>query len=245
MNTTSRPGPGEREELARLVPAPVERDLPNGRHRLLKEHVMTQIRQEPQSAVPPPRRRSRRRVLTRRRVVAGAVVAAAAVTAVVLGPLGPGSRPGRLGPQPAYAVTSDANGTVTVRIHGRGDPAQLVSALARRGIRADVAFVDRPGTKRLDTNGGKCVVLKRPDAKPIRTWPIVPGKDQQFKIIPSLVKKSGTVFVRIYPKEIRLFVGEQAGQPCTASGKPVPQGAPTRASTSGAPGSPAPSAPGG
>ncbi|MFF3404355.1 hypothetical protein ACFYW6_38765, partial [Streptomyces sp. NPDC002659] len=41
----SRPTPAEREEMARLLPVPAaERDLPGRRHKLLKDHVMREIR---------------------------------------------------------------------------------------------------------------------------------------------------------------------------------------------------------
>ena len=79
MNATPiQPGSHDRDELARLLPEPAERDLPSGRHQLLQEFVMSQIHQDlrPTSQTP---RRSRRPVF-----LAGALAAAAAVTTTVV-----------------------------------------------------------------------------------------------------------------------------------------------------------------
>ncbi|GAB2816343.1 CU044_5270 family protein [Actinoallomurus bryophytorum] len=87
MNATPiQPGSSDRDELARLLPEPAERDLPSGRHQRLQEFVMSQIHQDLRPAERAPRR-SRRPVL-----LAGALVAAAAVAAVavVIGTGGPG-----------------------------------------------------------------------------------------------------------------------------------------------------------
>ena len=68
------------DELARLLPVPEERDLPADRKQILKEHLMTELRQAGGTGTGKRARRPRRPVL-----VAGAVLAAAAaaVTAVV------------------------------------------------------------------------------------------------------------------------------------------------------------------
>ncbi|WP_369171516.1 CU044_5270 family protein [Streptomyces sp. R28] len=63
------------------LPELVERDLPPGRHRLLKEHLMTEIRQEPSEA--PVRRRFLRTAL-----VVGAVAAVTAVAVTLTVPSG-------------------------------------------------------------------------------------------------------------------------------------------------------------
>jgi hypothetical protein len=86
MNATPiQPGSSDRDELARLVPEPAERDLPGGRHQRLQEFVMSQIHQDLRPVEQAPRR-SRRPVL-----LAGALaaVAAAAAVAVVIGTGGP------------------------------------------------------------------------------------------------------------------------------------------------------------
>jgi hypothetical protein len=89
MNATpNQPDSNEREELARLLPEPVERDLPSDRHRHLQELVMSQIHQELRSAEHAPRRSPMRRPA----FLASALtaVAAAAVAAVVIGTGGSG-----------------------------------------------------------------------------------------------------------------------------------------------------------
>lgn len=53
------PTPAEREEMARLLPFPAERDLPGGRHRLLKDRLMREVRRNADAdpAASPARRR--------------------------------------------------------------------------------------------------------------------------------------------------------------------------------------------
>lgn len=73
-------------ELARLLPAPSVRHLPAGRGHTLKEHLMTEIRQETSTAT---RRRSRRRVLVVRAGTGAAGLAAAALALSALAGSGP------------------------------------------------------------------------------------------------------------------------------------------------------------
>jgi len=83
----SRPG-GDIAELARLLPVPAGRDLPAGRERPLREHLMSEFRAAG-PARPAAGRSSRAPARGRRRklgAVAGAVVAAMAVAAITLGP---------------------------------------------------------------------------------------------------------------------------------------------------------------
>ncbi|EPH44793.1 hypothetical protein STRAU_2155 [Streptomyces aurantiacus JA 4570] len=57
-------------------PSPSERDLPPGRHLLLKEHLMTEIRQsQSENRAEPPATARRRRPWLRPALVAGAVAA--------------------------------------------------------------------------------------------------------------------------------------------------------------------------
>ncbi|HEU4423473.1 MAG TPA: CU044_5270 family protein [Pilimelia sp.] len=91
MNATPiRPGSNEREELARLLPQPAERDLPSDRHSQLQELVMNHIQQELQPATGGPRRSPRRLAHLTSALAAGVAVAvaAAAVGAGVLGGAG-------------------------------------------------------------------------------------------------------------------------------------------------------------
>jgi hypothetical protein len=74
----TQPGSSDRDELARLLPEPAERDLPSGRHQRLQEFVMSQIQQDLRPASPAPRR-SKRPVF-----LAGALAAAAAATTAVV-----------------------------------------------------------------------------------------------------------------------------------------------------------------
>ncbi len=72
-------------ELARLLPAPAERDLPAGRQRALKEHLMTELRPvgSPPAGRPAPRRRRKPAIII---AAAGAAAVAAAATALTLLP---------------------------------------------------------------------------------------------------------------------------------------------------------------
>ncbi|MDN3028866.1 CU044_5270 family protein [Streptomyces sp. S.PB5] len=80
-----------------------EKDLPPGRHRLLKEHLMTEIRQEPRV----------RRVWLRPALVAGAVAAVTAVTLTFAVPSGSGesappvAKPTSAAPQTAATLLED------------------------------------------------------------------------------------------------------------------------------------------
>lgn len=51
------PSPAEREELARILPAPADQDLPAGRRPVLKEHLMHEIEQTTVASAPRRRRR--------------------------------------------------------------------------------------------------------------------------------------------------------------------------------------------
>ncbi|GAA3931016.1 hypothetical protein GCM10023085_10500 [Actinomadura viridis] len=127
MNTISpQPDPDEREELARLLPGPVERDLPSGRHRRIQEFVMSQIDQDPrpaeqparpdhsarpdqseQSARPPRRSSKRRPVLLASALTA---VASTAAAVVVIGGGGSGGAAGEPGHGPATSAATSPSG---------------------------------------------------------------------------------------------------------------------------------------
>jgi hypothetical protein len=104
MNATPiQPDSNEREELARLLPEPVERDLPSDRHRQLQEFVMSQIHQELRSAEQAPRRSPMRRPAFL--APALTAVAAAAVAAVVIGTGGSGISGGGQVPPAATSLS--------------------------------------------------------------------------------------------------------------------------------------------
>jgi hypothetical protein len=108
MNRTpSQPEPDAREELARLLPGPSERDLPSGRHQRLKEFVMSQIDQEARATERTPHRSPKRRP-----VLLATALAAATATAVAVGAVAVGSGGGKAGPPaPSGAPTPALDGT--------------------------------------------------------------------------------------------------------------------------------------
>ena len=101
MNATPiRPGSNEREDLARMLPQPAERDLPSYRHRQLQEFVMNHIQQDLRPAAWGPRR------VPKRLAYLTAAVAAAAVAAVAVGTgvLGDAETPVASGPNRSTAA---------------------------------------------------------------------------------------------------------------------------------------------
>lgn len=92
MNPTPiQPNSDERKELARLLPAPVERDLPGDRHQRLREFVMSEINQDLRPADQTPRRPARRRPVL---LASAGIALAAAAAAVVVGTVGAGGAEG-------------------------------------------------------------------------------------------------------------------------------------------------------
>lgn len=85
-------------------------------------------------------RNKARRLLIRRRLLAGGAVAAIAAAAAVAVPFLNGSE------TPAYAVTKNTDGTITLKINEFRDPAQVEKDLAAVGVTADVSYV-KPGTR--------------------------------------------------------------------------------------------------
>jgi hypothetical protein len=89
MNAT-RPGRGDAADLARLLPAPAERDLPAHRGQAVRDHLMSELRtashRTAEKATP------RRRVGPLALIVTAAAAVAVAVTLSLL-PSGPVSRP--------------------------------------------------------------------------------------------------------------------------------------------------------
>ncbi|MFI5618724.1 CU044_5270 family protein [Streptomyces sp. NPDC051567] len=79
----SRPAPAEREEMARLLPVPAERELPADRHRFLKDHLMHEVRQNTAAAA---ERRRRRRAWSVSVPLAAGALAAALAAGLLTGP---------------------------------------------------------------------------------------------------------------------------------------------------------------
>lgn len=99
-----------------------------------KEHVLMELKAEIVA------RNKARRLLVRRRLLAGAAVAGIAAAAAVAVPFLNGSV------TPAYAVTENTDGTITLKINEFRDPAQVEKDLAALGLTADVSYV-KPGTR--------------------------------------------------------------------------------------------------
>ncbi|GLF99541.1 hypothetical protein [Streptomyces yaizuensis] len=86
-----RPEAAEREELARLVPVPADRDLPGNRHRLFKHYLMNEVQRDLRDLHPDPAQESARRTRDRRKrliwrvaVPAAALAAAGGTAAAVM-----------------------------------------------------------------------------------------------------------------------------------------------------------------
>ncbi|UBU12374.1 hypothetical protein [Nonomuraea gerenzanensis] len=111
----------------------------------LKEEIATRKADDRMTTVTPARDGSRRRIVGLSAAVAGVAAAATAVVAAT----------GVLG-GPAYAVTRDADGGVSVRIHAFTDPGGLEAELAEAGVRAVVDYLPQGQTckRPRGTHGG-------------------------------------------------------------------------------------------
>ncbi|MEV3985914.1 hypothetical protein [Nonomuraea sp. NPDC049758] len=99
-----------------------------------KEHVLMEMKAEIEARNGARRRRTRRRLLT------GAAVAAVAAAAAVVTPFLNGSD------APAYALTKNTDGTITLQINEFRDPAQVEKDLEALGVPSDVSYL-KPGTR--------------------------------------------------------------------------------------------------
>ncbi|MFC4013220.1 hypothetical protein ACFOY2_38755 [Nonomuraea purpurea] len=97
---------------------PAERDLPEGRHRLLKEFVMTEIDRRP-------RRRPRLAVLA---PAVGLAAAAAVAVPLLFG-------------TPAYALDKRADGLIHITINEAKDPKKLQQDLRDMGANVVVDYI--------------------------------------------------------------------------------------------------------
>jgi hypothetical protein len=193
----------ERDEWARLLPVPPPRDLPQGRDRLLKEFVMSEIHN-------PPRRQAPRRVLRPAIlavVLAGAVVLAIGVSAV-LGGVAPAYA--------AYAVTDNPDGTITIKIYEAKDAKGLQATLRSRGFNVIVDYVPADKTcapQPRSTTWVPGVRLARPQTAAEE------GEGAGFRIDPSVVKPGQTAVLEFLVKEG--FGGIEAGISDRVSAGPV------------------------
>ncbi|GAA4511360.1 MULTISPECIES: hypothetical protein [Nonomuraea] len=168
----------ERESLAGLLPFEAEPQLPNGRQRLLKEFVMVEIRRSAER----PRRR-----LVRPALLAPALALGVAVAVGVPTLLGGGT--------PAYAVSKNADGTLTITINQAKDPKPLEATLRGMGVNAVVDYI--PGGKRCSPQPRSTSFLSRQEAqnpadgRPFHIWP--PNTDEPgFRIDPAAIKPGQT-----------------------------------------------------
>ncbi|SDK51540.1 hypothetical protein [Nonomuraea jiangxiensis] len=150
---------------------PSERDLPEGRHRLIREFVMTEIDKQPQS-------RGWRR--PRLAVLAPALgLAAAAALAVPL----------LFGGTPAYALTKGSDGLIHITINEAKDPDKLQADL--RAMGADVVVDYVPEGKKCGPEPRSSHFLGRDEA-PLAVFPPPPSSSSEdlapgFTIDPSVI----------------------------------------------------------
>ncbi|MFC4119138.1 hypothetical protein [Nonomuraea zeae] len=148
---------------------PAERDLPEGRHRLLKEFVMTEIDDQP--------RRRRFRRLPRPAVLAPALGLVAAVAVAVAVPL-------LLGGGPAYAVDRSADGLLHITINEAKDPDKLQADL--RDMGADVVVNYIPSGKKCSPQPRSSRFLDKEEA-PLVVWPGPEEYGEGFTIDPRVI----------------------------------------------------------
>ncbi|MER6946653.1 hypothetical protein ABT294_21735 [Nonomuraea sp. NPDC000554] len=170
---------------------PVERDLPEGRHQLLKEFVMTEIEKQ----------KKPKRGLLRPLVLAPVLAGAAALAIAVPTLLGGG--------EPAYAVTDNPDGTVLIEINELRDPDGLQAALRRRGYNVVVNYIP---------DGKKCSPQPRstnwvPDSKTIR-MPTGDFSTPTFLFDPSVIKAGQTAVLEFsisepLPPEVSIKPGQE------------------------------------
>ncbi|MET7331625.1 hypothetical protein [Nonomuraea sp. NPDC005650] len=138
-----------------------ERDLPEGRHRLLKEFVMTEIDRRPA------RGRFPRPALL-------APVAGLAAAAAVAVPL-------LLGGAPAYAVTRGPDGFIRITINEAKDPKKLQEDLRAMGANVVVDYIPR---------GKKCSPQPRSShflSTPLSVFPAPAGWEPREGMEPGFV----------------------------------------------------------
>ncbi|RVX45300.1 hypothetical protein EDD27_8089 [Nonomuraea polychroma] len=164
---------------------PTERDLPEGRHRLLKEFVMTEIDQAP-----------RKRRLPRPAVLAPALgLAAAAAVAVPL----------LFGGTPAYAVTKGPDGLITITINEAKDPKRLQADLRAMGANVVVDYIPmgkkcspQPRSSHfLGNEEAPLAVFPRP-----KGWEPTEGSEPSFLIDPRVIGPGQTGVLEFSVSEV-------------------------------------------
>jgi hypothetical protein len=144
---------------------PYDRDLPEGRHRLLKEFVMTEI-DKPRRRLPRP-------------LILAPALGLAAVAAVAL----------LFGGTPAYAITDNPDGTVNIQINEVKDAGKLQSDLRDRGVNVVVTYV--PMGKKCSPQPRAAHFLSNDEA-PLTVWPGPESQESGFTIDPKVIKEGQT-----------------------------------------------------
>jgi len=120
-----------------------------------------------------------------RRLVVGAAVVATAVAVAVAMPMVTGSQ------APAYAVTPNADGSISVLIHELRDPDRLEADLAGLGVHVDLSY----HTSDLACSGGRFA----------SSQPLSPEQREELAnrwLVSEGEKTEGEVAFRIYPQRI-------------------------------------------
>lgn len=125
------------------------------------------------------------RRITGRRWVAGTAVAGVAAAGAVAVPLVTGSA------TPAYAITSNADGSVTVKINEFRHPDRLQADLAARGIRSDITYLAPGKNCAADPFPGRHGHPTDP-----ATWPIQDTDNNEYKITPQHIAPAQTLVLR-------------------------------------------------
>jgi hypothetical protein len=202
--------------VAEIAPDPGPGMTPGARE--LLDEIATASAEVPESAVGPHMARRRRRsrdegsfagrIRRRRVMVALAGGLAAAMILIVL----PVAQPGT----PAYALTENADGSITVKINEFRAPDRLERDLAKRGVRADVSYLEA-GKKcafgrftSADPNyvewDGRVEPDPRKREKYLReamSWPSVkvasprPAAPNEFKIAPRYIRPGQTLVLEV------------------------------------------------
>ena len=123
------------DELARMLPVPGERDLPAARKQILKEHLMTELRQADK---PARTRRPRRRTV----LVAGAVLTAVAVAATAVGMRAAHTQPAARPAKAAHASVTAAELLAKIASAAAAQPSPVVRDSEFTYIRSEVAYTD-------------------------------------------------------------------------------------------------------
>ncbi|MEO3806955.1 hypothetical protein [Nonomuraea sp. B1E8] len=149
---------------------PTERELPEGRHRLLKEFVMTEIDKRP----------AKRRVP--RLAVLAPVLGLAAAAAVAV--------PALFGGTPAYAVEKRPDGLIDITINEAKNPERLQEDLRAMGANVVVTYI--PRGKKCSPQPRSSHFLSQEDA-PLAPFPVPGGKTGPgFAIDPRVIGEGQT-----------------------------------------------------